>query len=99
MCLRWGDAVPQFLRAHPKAAGRERSPESQVSWREMLCWLSRAGSASALRLLSPAGQRCFIKHSPEVLMNDGGTQHLPWLHLETMPHPALGLLHKKPAPW
>lgn len=27
-------------------------------------------------------------------MSDGGTQGLPWLHLDTVPHPAPGLLHK-----
>lgn len=32
-------------------------------------------------------------------MSNGVTQHLPWPHLETVPHPTLGLLHKKLAPW
>lgn len=95
MCPTWGDAVPQFLQAHPRAAGGERSPESQVSQWEMLCSPSQDSSASARRLLSPAGRRHFVKHGPEVLMSDEGTQHLPWPHPETMPRPTPGLLHKK----
>ena len=98
MCLRWGDAVPQFLRAHPRAAGGKRSPKGQVSQREMLRSPSQASSAGAYRFLSPARRCRFVKHGPEVLMSNRGTQHLPWLHPETMPRPAPGLLHKKPAP-
>lgn len=53
MCLRWGDAAPQFLLAHPRAKGGKVSQDPSLlaghtllallSW---LCWCPQAPLAS-----------------------------------------------------
>ena len=101
MCPRWGDAVPQFLWVHPRAIGVEklsRKPSLSAGDAPLTLPSHSPSPAGARRLLSPAGQCCFVKHGPEVLMSDGGTQHLPWPHPEAMPRSRSGAPPQKTGP-
>lgn len=93
MCLRWGDAVPQLLPAHPRAVEGKVSPNPSLLAGDALlafpCWLRgcpQAPLASRTVLL--------VEHGPQVSMSEGGRQQLPGLHAEISPCPAPGLLHR-----